>query len=294
MDILGSVVGFGVLALEAIVGLCCNAFVILSLTFSGFKGTNRAPCNYILIALNVSTMFYTISLSVNLLINMFWPSFNAIFITSVLNYLNFISITSGSWLTAVLCFFYYIKILQFQSRFLSWMKMKIDRMIPWFILIVEIVCLLESFTASYIFNQDLPKNSTIAATEVTSEYQKLRLKFMIVVLAVTAPPILIAIMATAASAVSLKLHSHRMEANTGHTNGKDYQSAVQTMACLVVFYALIGLAMILLGQDIFADKTLAYWICLVILFSFSMVQSGLLINGNPKLKEAWRKMFIFL
>ncbi|XP_073490759.1 taste receptor type 2 member 9-like [Aquarana catesbeiana] len=281
------------MALEAFIGLCSNAFIIFSLTFSGFEGTNIAPCNYILIALNVSTMCYTISISVNLLLDTFWLSFNTSLIPSVLNYLTLSSITSSFWLAAILCFFYFIKILQFQSRFLSWMKMKIDRMIPLLIIIVEIVSLVESFTAAYILSQELHKNSTIAATEVTSFYQELRLKFMNVVLAVASPPLLIAISTTAASAVSLKLHSHRMKANMGHTNGKDYQSVVQTMACLLVFYTLIGLFIILSGRQLATDETWVYWICLVILFSFSMVQSGLLINGNPKLKEAWRKMFNF-
>ncbi|XP_040211662.1 taste receptor type 2 member 9-like [Rana temporaria] len=291
MDILGSVVCLGVIALEAIVGLCSNAFIIFSLTFSGFRRTNIAPCNYILIALNVSTMCYTISISLNLLVYLYGPSFNFTYASSVLNYLTIISITSSSWLTADLCLFYFIKILNFQSRFLSWMKMKIDRMIPLLILIVEILSLLESFIASYIFNQDLPKNSTIAVTEVTSEHYRMRLKFMSIVMTMTSPPFLIAILTTTASAVSLKLHSHRMEANTGHTNGKDYQGAVQTMACLVVFYALTGLVIILYGQELFEDQTWGYWMCLMILTSFSMVQSGLLINGNPKLKEAFYKMF---
>ncbi|XP_040211642.1 taste receptor type 2 member 10-like [Rana temporaria] len=258
------------------------------------KGTNSSPCNYLLIALNVSTMCYTISLTSNLLLYVFWPSLNVTYASSVLTYLTIISITSSSWLTAAMCFFYFIKILQFQSRFLSWMKMKIDRMIPLLIIFVEIVSLLESFMAAYIFNQDFPKNSTIAATDLTSEYQHIRLKFMNVILPVTSPPFLIAILTTAASAVSLKLHSHRMKANTGHANGKDYQGAVQTMACLVVLYALIGLVIIIFGQELFADQTWGYWICVMIIFSFPMVQSGLLINGNPKLKEPWRKCFTSL
>ncbi|XP_077305982.1 taste receptor type 2 member 9-like [Lithobates pipiens] len=291
MDVPDSVVCLGVLALEATVGLCSNAFIIFSLTFSGFKRTNIAPCNYILIALNVSTMCYTISMFLNVLVYLYGPSFNFTYVSSVLSYLTIISITSSSWLTADLCLFYFIKILQIQSRFLTWMKMKIDRMIPLLILIVEILSLLESFIVSYIFNQDLPRNSTIAATEATSEHYRLRLKFRSVMLAMASPPFLIAIMATATSAVSLKLHSHRMEANMGHTSGKDYRSAVQTMACLVVFYALIGLVMIIFGQEFIEDQTWGYWICLMILTAFSMVQSGLLINGNPKLKEAFYKMF---
>ncbi|XP_077305964.1 taste receptor type 2 member 143-like [Lithobates pipiens] len=231
------------------------------------------------------------SLCVNYLMYVFWPSFDVTYASNALNYLTIISIISSSWLTAALCFFYFTKILQFQSRFLSWMKMKIDRMIPLLILFVEIFSLLESFMAGYIFSLGFPKNLTIAAADMTSEYQKIRLKFMNLILAVTFPPFLIAILTTAASAMSLKLHSHRMKANMGHTNGKDYQSAVQTMACLVVLYALLGLVMIIFGQELFADQTWGYWICVMIIFSFPMVQSCLLINGNPKLKEPWRKMF---
>ncbi|XP_018429671.1 PREDICTED: taste receptor type 2 member 143-like [Nanorana parkeri] len=127
-----------------------------------------------------------------------------------------------------------------------------------------------------------------------SDQQKLRLKFMNVVLAVTSPPFLIAISTTAASAVSLKLHNDRMKRNMGHTNVRDYQSAVQNMACLIVLYALIYLVMVVFALEVFADRSWEYWMCTTIIFSFSMVQSILLINGNPKLSEAWRKMFTFM
>lgn len=65
----------------------------------------------------------------------------------------------------------------------------------------------------------------------------------------------------------------------GQTKVRDYQSAVQTMAGLVVFYALIYFVTILLY--------------IAILSVFSVVQSGLHIIGNPKLKETLRKIFTF-
>ncbi|XP_018429674.1 PREDICTED: taste receptor type 2 member 39-like [Nanorana parkeri] len=239
-------------------------------------------------------MCFTILMFINILMKIFWPSSNVTDFSGILTYLTFCSITSCSWLTADLCFFYSIKILQFQSSFLAWMKMKIDRMIPLLIFVAITSSLLESFIALYIFTQGLYKNSTITATDVTSEPYKLRLKFMNVVLAVTSLPLLIAISTTAASAVSLKLHNDRMKRNMGHTNVRDYQSAVQNMACLIVLYALIYLVMVVFGLGIFADQSWGYWMCWMIIFSFSMVQSILLINGNPKLREAWRKMFTFM
>ncbi|XP_040211661.1 taste receptor type 2 member 40-like [Rana temporaria] len=272
---------------------CKNPFTPSRPEGRRFQGKSIAPYNNLLIALNISNMCFTVFTSVQFLMYFLWPSLGLTHTSSVLNYLIFSSIASNSWLTAGLCSFYFIKIVQFQSRFLVWLKTMMDRRMPMLIIIVEILGLFESFTALYIFNQDLSKNSTITATEVASEQNTLRMKFMGAVLTVTSPPFLISIFTTAASAVSLKLHNDRMKTNMGQTKVRDYQSAVQTMAGLVVFYALIYFVMILYSQKIFEDLSLGYWICVVILSAFSVVQSGLHIIGNPKLKETLRKIFIF-
>ncbi|XP_073490773.1 taste receptor type 2 member 40-like [Aquarana catesbeiana] len=286
-------VSIGIIALEVIVGLCSNAFIIISLTHSRSQGKNVAPYNNLLIASNASNICFSVFMAVSFVMYFLWPSFSLSPISSVLNYFTFSSIASGSWLTAILCSFYFIKIVQFQSRFHVWLKTMMDRRMPMLILIVEIFGLFESFAASYIFIQDLSQNSTITTTEVASEQNKQRMKFMGAVLTVTFPPFLICVLTTAASAVSLKLHNDRMKRNMGQTKVRDYQSAVQTMAGLVVFYALIYFIMILYSQKTFENLSLGYWICVIILSAFSVVQSGLHIIGNPKLKETLRKIFTF-
>ncbi|XP_068103361.1 uncharacterized protein [Hyperolius riggenbachi] len=61
-------------------------------------------------------------------------------------------INATVWLTCILCVFHFIKIVQFSSRFLSWLKMKIDALVPWLIMVVELMTLGFSFLVEIVWS----------------------------------------------------------------------------------------------------------------------------------------------
>ncbi|XP_040211701.1 taste receptor type 2 member 40-like [Rana temporaria] len=289
-----TVICLGVLAIEAIAGLCSDIFIITSLILSGYKEKYFAPYTSILIALCVSNVGYTILMFANNLISFVFPTiFSDPYITYFVNYMTVFSIISSSWLTSTLCFFYFIKIVQFKPGFLAWVKMKIETIVPWMILTVELFSLFGSFLALLVNNRESATNSTISMTEVTPKQLQLNLEFVILVIIVISLPISISISSMVFSSWFLKRHRDHIKRNLGESHGglKEYQSAVQTMFCLIFFYALLYLVTLMLVVPIFDSQSWGYWMCDMVLFSFALVQSSLLIAGNPKLKEAWKQKF---
>ncbi|XP_077306206.1 taste receptor type 2 member 39-like [Lithobates pipiens] len=289
------VICLGVLAIEVIAGLCSDIFIIISLILSGYKEKYFAPYTSILIALCVSTIVYTILMSASILKGFVWPSlFRIPYVAYSVNYLTVFVIASTSWLTCTLCFFYFLKIVQFKPGFLAWVKMKIEMIVPWMILTVELISLSGSFLALLVYEQESAKNSTMMMmADATSKQRNLSPGFAIVVLILISLPSSISISPMAVSAWFLKRHSHhinrKMEAS--HVGVKDYRNAVQTLSCLIVFYGFIYLATLILGLQTLNIHSWVLWMCLMVLLSFALVQSSLLIVGNPKLKEAWKQMF---
>ncbi|XP_073491146.1 taste receptor type 2 member 40-like [Aquarana catesbeiana] len=292
-----TVICLSILAIETIAGLCSDIFIITSLILSGYKEKYFAPYTSILIALCVSTVGYTILMFANILVSFAFPTiFIVLYITYIVNYLTLFSINSSSWLTCSLCFFYFIKIVQFKPGFLAWVKMKIEIIVPWMILTVELISLFGSFLSLLVYNQESPTNSNISMTEVTPKQFKLSLGFMIVVIIVISLPFSISVTSMAVSSWFLKRHGDHIKRNMGESRGgvKEYQRVVQTMFCLIFFYALLYLVTLILVLPIFNSQSWGYWMCFMVLFSFALVQSSLLIAGNPKLKEAWRKMLTYI
>ncbi|XP_075036824.1 taste receptor type 2 member 119-like [Mixophyes fleayi] len=222
-----------------------------------------------------------------------WYSIKALFY--IVNYTTLYGITSSLWLSASLCLFYMIKIINVQSRTLTWVKMKISIIVPWLILTAEIVSLCGSFLSFLIpTQQPAQNNSTIITLIIISEDNKPKLQFMNIVLMINSLPSLIAITATASSAWCLKVYDCQMKRNMGtfgNTNVKDYQCAVQTMVYLEFFHTFIFLVMVMFSLEIFANNSWGYWIIVIVLFSFGTVQSAILTHGNPNLKRTMKQIF---
>ncbi|DBA13556.1 TPA: hypothetical protein GDO54_018624 [Pyxicephalus adspersus] len=283
-----------VIVLEVITGLCSNIFIIFSLIHSGRKEKYFPPYNSILIALCVSNIGYTILMSANHLLSIFYPSvYNVSYTMAIINYMTLYSITSSSWLTCSLCIFYFIKIVQFNAGFIAWIKTKIETIVPWMILMVELISLSGSFLSLFVHKPRPTENSTMSTANVSSEYDRQSLTLVIVILIVISLPFSVSVFCMAISAWFLKWHSQYIKKNmrASEAGVKDYRRAVQTMFYLILFYALIYLVTLLLGLLIFDNHSLGYWMSMIVLLSFSMVQSSLLISCNPKLKEAWRQLF---
>ncbi|KAE8578516.1 hypothetical protein XENTR_v10023614 [Xenopus tropicalis] len=198
-------------------------------------------------------------------------------------------ISSTAWITTCLCVFYFVKIINFSSGLFAWFKLKIDIIVPWLILVSEVVSLGCSFlTLLPSVNIQEPSsnssmfyslNSTSGATGISADF--IKVTFITVCV-----PLLIMIVTTFPTIRTLYLHSRRMK-NTGTSSSlAPHQSAVFMMAWLLFLYTVFFVVLFTGFIQSFTPPSFAYWMTYNLIYVATLVQSVVLILGNPKLKEA--------
>ncbi|KAM4023625.1 taste receptor type 2 member 40-like [Anomaloglossus baeobatrachus] len=282
--------------LEATTGLVSCFFMLLCLSVKEFRSKNMKSYCRILIFLNMSNICYTSSLGINYAVSLVRPDlFSKTFVAFTISYTTLYSITSSLWLSAILCVFYFMKIMPSQPGLLATLKRRIDAIVWWMIIMAEVVALGGSLLIMLISipprNQG---NSSVISSEMVEGTNGQSATFMSIVLSLNSLPILIIMMATIGSTLFLRLYNYQIQKKlsiSGNTRVRDYRGSIHTMIGLLVLYTLLLLFAILLTLNVFLYLSLGYFICAMFLFSFTTLLSALLIYGNPKLKEAAKQIF---
>ncbi|XP_056392743.1 taste receptor type 2 member 40-like [Hyla sarda] len=285
-----------IILLEVIVGFLFSFFIIIFLSVIGFQKKNMMTYVKILIPLNVSNISFTFFLASNFIIGFLWPELlTKTYLIHTLSYMTMYSITSSLWLSAVLCVFYFMKIVPSQPRVLTTLKRRIDAVVLWLIIMAEVVSLGEGFLSMLISNISTnQRNSSITMSEFIDKINAQSVNVFLIVLLLNFLPFLVIIMTTIGSAGLLSLYNHQIQKNmtttSGNTRVRDYGAAIQTMIGLLVFYVLLLLCMSLSMLNVFSYLDIGYWLCVIFLFSNTTILPALLIYGNPGLKEAIKQM----
>ncbi|KAE8578515.1 hypothetical protein XENTR_v10023613, partial [Xenopus tropicalis] len=270
-------------------GAFTNAYISFVILLDYFKTQTMSTSNKILLALSLSNVFLSLILFVSA-VSVFWPEIYAdYYVKAYIFALLLFGICSSVWNTTCLCVFYFLKIINFGSGILAFFKIKINVMVPWFIFFSEALSLGCSFITL------LPSVNSPGSSSNTSLVYSLNSTsvdiasipgFMKVTFIVAFVPLLIMLVTTFSTMGSLYLHSRRME-NTGTSSSvAPHRSAVFMMAWLLLLYAVVFVALFTYFFKLFDSKSFGYWITYMLLYSFTLVQSIVLILGNPKLKEA--------
>ncbi|KAG8548256.1 hypothetical protein GDO81_025944 [Engystomops pustulosus] len=282
-----------ILILEGIVGLFSSLSMIACLSAKEFQKKNLMTYSKILIPQNVSTLCYTIGMSINFYISFLWPELNymaSVFYTVL--YMNLYSITSSLWLSSVLCVFYFMKIIPSQPGVFTALKSRIDAVVRWLIILSEVLSLGGSFLSLLIPNLQInPSNSSLPTSNGRDWTD---MTFMETVLILNSLPFLIIMMTSIGSAWFLRLYNFQIQKNlatSGMSGVRGYRAAFQTMVRLLVFHISVLFSIIIFTLNVFGYPSWGYWVCVMFLFSFSPVLSVLHIIGNPKLKECFLQMF---
>ncbi|XP_077130026.1 taste receptor type 2 member 39-like [Ranitomeya variabilis] len=287
-----------ILLLETITGLSSSIFIITCLSFTGFQKQNFATLNRILISLNITNLLYTIVMSAYLLTSNLWPYFYSnSFVFYFISAMSLYTITSTAWLNGTLGFFYFMKIIPSRPGVVMKIRNRISAIVWRLILMVEIVSVSGSFLSTLLsFQNSNGKNSTMNV-ETMEEKRSRRVKFTGIILILNCLPFILTIAMTFTSAWFLRWYNCQIRKNSGtlaNTKVKDYQTAVQTMTGLLILYTLVNISAICFALETFADGSEEYWTCAMALLSFPTGQSALLIYSNPKLRQIFNKLIIFL
>ncbi|XP_063789051.1 taste receptor type 2 member 39-like [Pseudophryne corroboree] len=287
-----------IITLEAIIGITITAFIIVLICFWYFRGQSISPSNKIVMALSISNIIFTVISFTNILILCFRPmAFLNTSNTPSIFSLSMFCITSSSWLTACLCFFYFMKIKNFSSQFLSRLKMNISTAVPWMILVAELVSLFTAAMNMLQFGQSEGYPSTNTSLLLSANMKSSSGTFpgnLYISFLGSFLPFLISVGTISSTVWSLKLHSRRMELNKGTTSGSRninaYEGPIRIMIHLLFFYGMFYTILFLFYFNIFLSYSLGFWVFLIIMGSYGLNQSILLIFANPKLKEVLMNM----
>ncbi|XP_040211669.1 taste receptor type 2 member 39-like [Rana temporaria] len=288
---------FIILVLEMSTGMLLNVFIVFVVCRDFIKTKKLSGSYKILLSLAVSNVSFCMVLSVGLLD--YFCSFG-IFSTDNTTYIYFyfmlFTISLCVWFTASLAFFYFIKISNFESGFISRVKERITSVIPWMLLGDLLVSLVSSLLSSlyFVFSGTLSGNTTEDSPSMISIFSESGTMFINTAIMDTILPFLLLLTTMLSTVVTLMKHRNRMK-NVQTSDGKhlrSYEKVVCRMAAILLFYGIFYGAMTIVYITIIKQMESGFWFLLPALNTFIPVQAVLLVLANPRLRAAWRGIFL--
>ncbi|XP_069841120.1 taste receptor type 2 member 39-like [Dendropsophus ebraccatus] len=281
-----------VLAVETSVGVLSSVYVIVIILLDFHKKNNMRTGNKIRMALGLSNVCFSVIMFTSVFSHFFWPVTSGTTSSNCILYsFTMYCISTCSWLSASLSFFYFIKIVNMKIRCFVWVKANISPIVSWLLLVTQVVSFGSFFAVFFlIVPRPTVSNSTISSNSAMT-VGDLRRQFVYIIIVVTFMPLLTVLFTTITTAVVLKQHRLKMVQNLGpNIQLETYNSAVFRMLRLLFFFTMFYTVMLIFYFPVFVEMTPGFWVSLIIMSTFTSVQSILIAFGNPNLKRAWKEV----
>ncbi|KAM4608095.1 taste receptor type 2 member 41-like [Discoglossus pictus] len=268
-------------------GVPLNVFIIAVSFRAWVKGGQQSSADLILLALG-SFNITTLSLQcfgniIQFFVDVF-SSYSFYFIYAV-----FCStFLSSSWIIAWLCTFYCIKIVTFQHRLITYLKLRFSILLPWLlsgsiILSFSLMTLLLVITILYVPSDNLDNNTNNSSHGQLSGYRNIRL-FIYGLDAAACVPLLLTVISLGLTITSLILHVLRLRrgsSNISFAQLKAHVHAAITMTLLLILEIIYFL--VLMSNSLCLSSTVAWnWVSYAIYcYSFTL-QALILIFRNRR------------
>ncbi|XP_058690149.1 taste receptor type 2 member 9-like [Poecile atricapillus] len=285
-----------IFTLEVFAGMWINAFIVCVLCIAWVKKKTLNSNEKILLLLGCSRISYLCLLWVYYFLSFFYP--NYIYNNTTVQVLGtFATFANYSSLlvSACLCGFYCIKIANFRNSFFIYLKVKIDRMVPWLLLGSEILALAVGIIAYNLTEAAPSKNLTVTPLESFWETsirvdKRFSRSFFLSGLGYAA-----SFMAVIFSAVfllfSLWTHKRKMQKNSMKDLSMDaHIRAMKSILSFLVMYSINFVCQILTIIYEMEEKNIMTLLIYIYLCAFPGVHSLILIFSNPKLEKALLKI----
>uniref|UniRef100_A0A8D0BMG7 Taste receptor type 2 n=1 Tax=Salvator merianae TaxID=96440 RepID=A0A8D0BMG7_SALMN len=277
-------------------GLLSNGFITAAIISEWAKSRSLAACEQLLLSLGISNIFSTILLIMYLFIS---ETKNGVTKTLMFQLYKGFTIHFTFiryWLTAWLCVFYCIKILNSTHPFFLWWKMRISRLV---LRLIAGSCVI-SFVASFFIALHIPKqfqsNETAIITNITQEENMGELwkgsrNFFFVI--GSSCPLIIVFLCSVVVVVSLCRHICQMTSKGSNfmdlqteAHVKAARTVLFLLALYISFYVTHTLNLVLNLQK----DQISFQVCFIVMLMYSPVQAAILVLSNPKLKQTVSRM----
>ncbi|NXK90057.1 T2R13 protein, partial [Formicarius rufipectus] len=280
-----------IITLETIAGMLINAFIVSMICMAWVKKKTLNSNEKILLLLACSGFWYLALAWVFSFLSIIYPEYLFVhhmyqLVESAGSFFHFFTV----WVSACLCVFYCIKIANFRNSFFIYLKVKIDRIVPWFLLgsllfSMVIGILIYDMTDKALRNtfnftcQGIIWKSTIRIDE-----------HFFPIFFITGFFFAMAFTAVIISALLLLFSLWRHKCNMQTESMKDLSTdahirAMKSIIYFLVIYSINFLCLILTLVYSMRNDNEKMFLIYLIQYAFPGVHSLILICSNPKLEK---------
>ncbi|XP_056392738.1 taste receptor type 2 member 39-like [Hyla sarda] len=288
----GIVIGLFILASEAFVAVFTIIFITSIILWDFYKKRRLDSKDEIQLAMNVSCFIFTIVLAYSEFSRILQPDVTKMSHPSpLLTVVSVYFMCSCSWLTASYCFFNFIKIVNFQWPFIHRVRVRIGSVVPWQIVVVEVMSLCVSLLHLLPYRKGHVSytNSSHISSElmVVDDYMSI---FLIILIC---SPLVLSTITLIPTAAFLRCHMKKMKDTKTSGEVLMYERVAWKMLFFLLLYLMYFLMVILYYFSIFARYIIGYWINLILIFSFIPAVNVVQILGTPHLRTIWKDMISY-
>ncbi|XP_071403856.1 taste receptor type 2 member 2-like [Pithys albifrons albifrons] len=283
-----------IVTFEAFAGMWINALIVSVICVAWIKKKTLNSNEKILLFLGCSRFWYLCLAWVNYFLEVIYPNYfyvHSIFplVQSAESFFN----CSNLWVSACLSVFYCIKIANFRNSFFIYLKVKIDRMVPWLLLGSVLLSLLIGILVCDVAGKALSKYHNLTCQGIIwkanigidiylpPNYAIVAFLFAASFMAVMFPALLLLF--------SLWRHKHNMETNS--TKDLRVDAHIKAMKSILSLFVICNIHFIcfiltLIYETKGQDNVI--FLISVFLYAFPGVHSVILIFSNPRLENTVR------
>ncbi|CAN8205002.1 unnamed protein product [Coccothraustes coccothraustes] len=282
-----------IISLEVLAGMWINAFIVCLLCTAWVKKKTLNSNEKILLLLGCSRFWYLCFSWIYFFVSEIFPFFLLVHpIFQLLQGSYSFCNCCNLWVSACLCGFYCIKIANFSNRFFIYLKVNIDRMVPWLLLGSVIFSLIFGILAYNAIDEAVCKSLNFTCQErlwkatIGIEEHFFPLYFLTGFLSTTS--FIAVIFAAVFLLFSLWRHKCKMQTNSMKDLSMD--AHIRAMKSILSFFIMYSINfMVLILTLIYSMKYQNHYVVIflgnLIQHAYPGVHSLILIFSNPKLEK---------
>ncbi|XP_027742417.1 taste receptor type 2 member 7-like [Empidonax traillii] len=278
-----------IITFEAFAGMWINAFIVSVICMSWFRKKTLNSNEKILLVVGCSRFCFLCFSWVYSFLSIIYPNYFYVPPTyTLIVSIQSIFECSNLWFSACLCVFYCIKIANFRNSFFIYLKVKVDRMVPWLLLGSVFFSLVIGILICDLTNKQHCNNSTgqgnFSEVSIRTEEHFSPTFFIYGFEFITS------FMAFIFSALlllfSLWRHKRNMQSNSMKDLSMDaHIKAMKSILSFFVTYSINFACLIFNMVYATEEESPVKFLNYVLLYSFTVIHSLILIISNPKLEK---------
>ncbi|XP_061228282.1 taste receptor type 2 member 9-like [Neopsephotus bourkii] len=280
-----------IITFQALAGMWINAFIISVICISWVKKKSFNSNEKVLLFLGCSRFAYLIVTWVYCLLAIFYPTYFYVHpipqvVVAVQSFLN----SSNLWVSACQCVFYCVKVANFRYTFFLYLKVKIDRIVPWLLLGSVLLSLVVCITVYHITDKARCIHPNSTALENFWKIEVRMSEEFFPVFLISGFGFATAFMAVIFSVLlifSLWRQKRKMQNNSVKELNMDaYFKAIKSILFIFIIYSFNFICLILTLIYATKKENTVSFLIFIFQYAFPSLHSLTLIFSNPKLKNA--------